>query len=51
MSKDPNGDCDNRYHIRSLYFDDIHNNAYYEKLNGIKKESTEYEFIIIVIRL
>ncbi|NLM11155.1 MAG: polyphosphate polymerase domain-containing protein [Clostridiaceae bacterium] len=37
MSKDPNGDCDNRYHIRSLYFDDIHNNAYYEKLNGIKK--------------
>lgn len=37
MNADSHGDCDNRYHIRSLYFDDIHNSAYYEKLNGVEK--------------
>jgi len=37
MNRDPNGDRDGRYHIRSLYFDDIHNSAYYEKLDGVLK--------------
>ena len=37
MNCDPNGNSSNRYHIRSLYFDDIYDSAYYEKLNGIWK--------------
>lgn len=37
MNSDSHGDGNNRYHIRSLYFDDIYNSAYYEKLNGIYK--------------
>ena len=28
---------DNTYFIRSLYFDDIYNNAYYEKIDGLEK--------------
>jgi len=37
MNKDPHGDSNSRYHVRSLYFDDIHNSGYYEKLNGVGK--------------
>jgi len=37
MNRDPHGNCNNRYNIRSLYFDDIYNSAYYEKLNGTEK--------------
>lgn len=32
--RDPNGDENNEYHIRSLYFDTIYNTAYYDKLDG-----------------
>ena len=28
---------DNSYYVRSLYFDDIYNNSYYDKINGIEK--------------
>ena len=28
---------DNTYYIRSLYFDDIYNSAYYEKVDGLEK--------------
>ena len=28
---------DNTYYIRSLYFDDIYNTAYYEKIDGLEK--------------
>lgn len=28
---------DNTYYIRSLYFDDIYNSAYYEKIDGLEK--------------
>ena len=34
LDRDPNGDENNEYHIRSLYFDTIDNTALYDKLNG-----------------
>ena len=38
MEKDLNADTENgEYIIRSLYFDDIYNTSYYEKIDGIKE--------------
>jgi hypothetical protein len=37
LQKDRNSVSDEGYHIRSLYFDDIHNNALFEKNYGIMK--------------
>jgi len=37
MLRDPFGNRNNLYLVRSLYFDDINNSAYYEKLNGVEK--------------
>ena len=34
--RDPNGDENNEYHIRSLYFDTIFNDAYFYKLDGVQ---------------
>jgi len=34
--RDPNGDENNEYHIRSLYFDTVFNDAYFEKLDGVR---------------
>ena len=34
--RDPNGDEYNEYHIRSLYFDTVFNDALYDKYNGVK---------------
>lgn len=34
LHRDPNGDENNEYHIRSLYFDDVYNTALYDKLDG-----------------
>lgn len=36
MDVDENS-IDNTYFIRSLYFDDINNSAYYEKVDGVEK--------------
>lgn len=36
LNRDPNGDKNNEYHIRSLYFDTIFNDALYDKVNGVK---------------
>lgn len=36
LHKDPNGDENNEYHIRSLYFDDVWNTALMDKINGVK---------------
>ena len=36
LHRDPNGDELNEYHIRSLYFDTVFNDAYYDKLDGQK---------------
>lgn len=36
LSRDPNGDENNEYHIRSLYFDTIFNDAVLDKVNGVK---------------
>lgn len=32
--RDPNGDENNEYHIRSLYFDTVFNDAYFDKIDG-----------------
>lgn len=34
LHRDPNGDEYNEYHVRSLYFDGIFNNAFFDKING-----------------
>ena len=34
LQRDPNGDENNEYHIRSLYFDTVYNSALYDKLDG-----------------
>lgn len=34
LQRDPNGDENNEYHIRSLYFDTIFNTAYFDKMDG-----------------
>lgn len=36
LQRDPNGDENNEYHIRSLYFDTRFNDALLDKLNGVK---------------
>ena len=36
LSRDPNGDENNEYHIRSLYFDTIYNSAIFDKINGVQ---------------
>ncbi len=36
LKPDPNGDENNEYHIRSLYFDTYNNAAVLDKLNGVK---------------
>ena len=36
LHRDPNGDENNEYHIRSLYFDTIFNDALVDKLDGVK---------------
>jgi len=35
LHHDPNGDENNEYHIRSLYFDGVFDNALYDKINGV----------------
>ncbi len=37
--RDPNGDDNNEYHIRSLYFDTIFNDAYFDKLDGVQNRN------------
>ena len=34
LQRDPNGDENNEYHIRSLYFDTVFDSALYDKLDG-----------------
>ena len=34
LQRDPNGDENNEYHIRSLYFDTVYNSALYDKVDG-----------------
>ena len=36
LERDPNGDENNEYHIRSLYFDTFFNDALIDKLDGVK---------------
>ncbi|MCL1855152.1 MAG: polyphosphate polymerase domain-containing protein [Clostridia bacterium] len=36
LNRDPNGDENNEYHIRSLYFDTIYNDAILDKINGVR---------------
>ena len=36
LGRDPNGDENNEYHIRSLYFDTVFNDAYFDKLDGVR---------------
>lgn len=35
LHRDPNGDECNEYHVRSLYFDSVFDNALYDKLSGV----------------
>ena len=37
LQRDPNGDENNEYHIRSLYFDTMYNDAVIDKLDGVKE--------------
>lgn len=37
MNTDPHANRQNQYHIRSLYFDDICNSAFYDKLSGVEQ--------------
>ncbi len=36
LHRDPNGDENNEYHIRSLYFDTVFDTAYFDKLDGVQ---------------
>ena len=36
LRKDPNGDENNEYAIRSLYFDTVFNDALYDKFDGVQ---------------
>ena len=36
LARDPNGDENNEYHIRSLYFDTVFNDAYFDKIDGVR---------------
>jgi len=53
--KDPNGDENNEYHIRSLYFDTRFNDALIDKLDGVKNRDKYririYNFSDKVIRM
>lgn len=35
LRRDPNGDTNNEYAVRSLYFDDAYDTAYYDKISGV----------------
>ncbi len=35
LHRDPNGDAYNEYHVRSLYFDGVFENALYDKISGV----------------
>lgn len=35
LRRDPNGDENNEYAVRSLYFDDVYDTAYYDKISGV----------------
>lgn len=35
LKPDPNGDENNEYHIRSLYFDTLYDTALHDKINGV----------------
>ena len=55
LSRDPNGDEYNEYHIRSLYFDTAFNTALFDKLNGVQNRDKYririYNFSDKVIKL
>ncbi|GAB6189404.1 polyphosphate polymerase domain-containing protein [Marinitoga arctica] len=55
MTLDPNADKNGFYHIRSLYFDDFLNSAYYDKINGVmnryKYRIRFYNLILATIKL
>ena len=55
LRRDPNGDENNEYHIRSLYFDSFFNHAVLDKLNGVKDRDKYririYNFSDKIIRL
>ena len=39
MKVDAHACANNQYAIRSLYFDDVYNSAYYDKVNGVEKRN------------
>ncbi len=55
LQRDPNGDANNEYHIRSLYFDTRFNDALVDKLDGVKNRDKYririYNFSDKVIRM
>ena len=55
LQPDPHGDENNQYHIRSLYFDTINDDALYDKINGTanrdKYRIRIYNFSDSMIRL
>ena len=55
LQRDPNGDEYNEYHIRSLYFDTVFNNALFDKMNGVENRDKYririYNFSDQVIKL
>ena len=55
LQRDPNGDEYNEYHIRSLYFDTVFNDAFFDKLDGVQNRNKYririYNFSDRVIKL
>lgn len=55
LSPDPHGDENNQYHIRSLYFDTVNDDALYEKISGTANRNKYririYNFSDRIIRL
>ncbi len=55
LQRDPNGDEYNEYHIRSLYFDTVFNNALFDKMDGVQNRDKYririYNFSDRVIKL
>lgn len=55
LHRDPNGDENNEYHIRSLYFDTAFNDALFEKFDGVQNRNKYririYNFSDRVIKL
>ncbi|MBQ2954548.1 MAG: polyphosphate polymerase domain-containing protein [Clostridia bacterium] len=49
LNRDPNGDENNEYHIRSLYFDTVFNDAYFDKLDGVR-DRNKYRIRIYNLR-